>query len=74
MSYEHLVIGGGGMKGYIALGSLISINNYKFHLPAMKNFNLLFENPSQLLEEQDSFKSQSKITFENEINIGKNLN
>ena len=48
---------------------LISINNYKFHLPALKNFNLLFENPSQLLEEQDSFKSQSKITFENEINI-----
>lgn len=37
MSYEHLVIGGGGMKGYIALGSLISINNY-YNLNKFKSY------------------------------------
>ena len=37
MSYQHLVISGGGMKGYIALGSLISINNY-YNLNKFKSY------------------------------------
>ena len=37
MSYQHLVIGGGGMKGYIAIGSLISINNY-YNLNKFKSY------------------------------------
>jgi len=37
MSYQHLAIGGGGMKGYIAVGALQSINN-NYNLNKFKSY------------------------------------